>query len=69
MSHFPNKNFFFFPFRVTQEDLLFVTVDLRALYPGASAAPTLTTLVSTPRSETTSDGSTGSSTKPNKTLN
>ncbi|TKS70848.1 Trypsin-1 [Collichthys lucidus] len=54
---------------VTQEDLLFVMADLRALYPGASAAPTLTTLVSTPRSETTSDGSTGSSTKPNKTLN
>lgn len=47
--------------RVTQEDLLSVTVNLKVLYPGALAVPMLTTLVSTLRLETTSDGSTGSS--------
>lgn len=54
--------------RETQEDLSFVTVNLRALYLGASAAPMLTTLASTPRSETTSDGSTGSPRTAKETL-
>ncbi len=66
MSHYLNKNFSIL--RVTQEDLSFVTVNLRALYLGASAAPMLTTLASTPRSETTSNGSTGSPRTANETL-
>lgn len=54
---------------MTQEDLSFVTVNLRALYLGALAAPMRTTLVSTPKSETTLDGSTGSLRTANETPN
>lgn len=53
----PEIFFFFFSFfRVILEDLLFVTVNLKALYLGALAVRFHTTLVSTPRSETTLDG-------------
>lgn len=56
-------SFFFFNFeliRATLEDLWSAMVNLRASCPGASAAPTPTTLAYTPRLRTTSDGSTGS---------
>lgn len=53
---------------MTQEGLLFVTANLRELYLGAPAVPMLTTLASTPRSGTTSDGSPWSPRTANETL-
>lgn len=55
--------------RGTREDLSYATVNLRALCPGASAVPMLTSRGSTPRLETTSNGSTGSSRKTDDSTN